>query len=125
MDFFDRCAAMGQISPIPVYYLPKLCTTNVHRLNERKWLYAGKDKKQNIPPHERLRMRTTLMTYHLWPHTHPGKFLLYSLEREAGGIGLHVNAEKTEFMGFNQRNDISTLNETCGQIHLLRKQRLI
>ena len=38
------------------------------------------------------------------------KSLLHSLERAAGGIGLHVNADKTEFMCFNQRSDISTLN---------------
>ena len=36
--------------------------------------------------------------------------LLHSLERSAGGIGLHVNADKTEFMCFDQRDDISTLN---------------
>ena len=36
--------------------------------------------------------------------------LLHSLERAAGGIGLHFNAYKTEFMCFNQRDDISTLN---------------
>ena len=36
--------------------------------------------------------------------------LLYSLERTVGGIDLHVNAYKTEFMCFNQRGDISTLN---------------
>ena len=35
--------------------------------------------------------------------------LLHSLERAAGGIGLHVNAHKTECMWFNQRQDISTL----------------
>ena len=35
--------------------------------------------------------------------------LLHSLERATGGIGLHVNAGKTEFMSFNQRGDISTL----------------
>ena len=35
--------------------------------------------------------------------------LLYSLERAAGGIGLHVNADKTEYVCFNQRGDISTL----------------
>ena len=35
---------------------------------------------------------------------------LHSLEQAAGGIGLHVNADKTEFMYFNQRADISTLN---------------
>ena len=36
--------------------------------------------------------------------------LLHSLERAAAGIGLHVNAEKTEDMCFNQKGDISTLN---------------
>ena len=35
--------------------------------------------------------------------------LLQSLERAAGGIGLHVNTDKTEYVYFNQRGDISTL----------------
>ena len=35
--------------------------------------------------------------------------LLYSLERAAAGIGLHVNAHKTEYMCLNQTGDISTL----------------
>ena len=35
---------------------------------------------------------------------------LNSLERAAGGIDLHVNADKTEYMCFNERGDISTLN---------------
>ena len=34
---------------------------------------------------------------------------LYSLERAAAGIGLHVNAHKTEYMCFNQTGDVSTL----------------
>ena len=38
------------------------------------------------------------------------KTLLHSLEWAAAGIGLHVNAHKTEYMCFNQRGDISTLN---------------
>ena len=36
--------------------------------------------------------------------------LLHSLERADAGIGLHVNAHKTEYMCFNQSGDISTLN---------------
>ena len=32
------------------------------------------------------------------------------MKRPAGGIGFHVNENKTEFMCFNQRSDISTLN---------------
>ena len=36
--------------------------------------------------------------------------LLHSLERAAVGIGLHINAQKTEYMSFNQRGDIFPLN---------------
>ena len=36
--------------------------------------------------------------------------LLHSLERVTAGIGLHVNAHKTEYMFFNQTGDISILN---------------
>ena len=36
--------------------------------------------------------------------------LLHSLERTATGIGLHVNAHKTEYMCFNRTGYISTLN---------------
>ena len=38
--------------------------------------------------------------------------LLHSLERAATGIGLHVNAHKTEYMCFNQTDDISTLHRS-------------
>ena len=32
------------------------------------------------------------------------------MEQVAGGIGLHVNADKTDYMSFNQNGNISTLN---------------
>ena len=35
--------------------------------------------------------------------------LLHCLEKATGGIGLHVDAHKTEYMCFNQSGDISTL----------------
>ena len=38
--------------------------------------------------------------------------LLHSLERAHAGIGLHVNAQKTEYMSYNQTGDISTLDGT-------------
>ena len=38
--------------------------------------------------------------------------LLHSLERAAAGISLHVNAHKTEYLSFNQRGNISTLNDS-------------
>ena len=37
------------------------------------------------------------------------EYLLHSLEHAASGIGLYVNADKTEYMCFNQRGHISTL----------------
>ena len=40
------------------------------------------------------------------------KTLLHSLERAAEGIGLNVNAHKTEHMCYNQTDDISTLDGT-------------
>ena len=52
--------------------------------------------------------------------------LLHSLERAVAGIGLHVNALKTEYMCFNQRGDISTLNgSSLKLVDLPRKQCLI
>ena len=38
--------------------------------------------------------------------------LLYSLKQAAAGIGLHVNAHKTEHMCLNQTGDISTLDRS-------------
>ena len=38
--------------------------------------------------------------------------LLHSLERAAAGIGLHVNAHKTEYTCYNHTGDISTLDGT-------------
>ena len=38
------------------------------------------------------------------------KTKLHTLERAAASRNLHVNAHKTEYMCFNQRGDISTLN---------------
>ena len=36
----------------------------------------------------------------------------HSLERAAAGIGLHVNAHKTQYMCYNHTGDISTLDGT-------------
>ena len=52
--------------------------------------------------------------------------LLHGLERAAAGIGVYVNAHKTEYMCFNQTGNISTLggklSETSRQVHQPRKQ---
>ena len=45
--------------------------------------------------------------------------LLHGLERVAAGIGLYVNADKTEYMCFNLRDDISTQKD--GPLKLVDK----
>ena len=40
------------------------------------------------------------------------EILQHSLERAAAGIGLYVNTHKTEYMCYNQKGDISTLDGT-------------
>ena len=42
--------------------------------------------------------------------TNQAETLLHSFERATAGIGLHVNAHKTEYMCFNQTGDIFTLD---------------
>ena len=42
-------------------------------------------------------------------HAH-AESLLRGLERVSAGIGVHVNADKTEYICFNQRGNISTVN---------------
>ena len=55
----------------------------------------------------------------IWPMSSPSgnaptqdETLLHGLEWALAGIGLHVNAHKTEYMCFNQRGNISTLNSS-------------
>ena len=53
----------------------------------------------------------------LFANTHtPADSLLYSLEQAAKGIGLCLNSDKTEFMRFEQNDDISTLNGEASKL---------
>ena len=45
----NKCATRRYISPIPVYYLPRLRASNTNRFKERKRLHAGRGMKQKIP----------------------------------------------------------------------------
>ena len=57
--------------------------------------------------------------------------LLHVLEKAAGGIDLHINADKLEYMSFSQnkkRRHIHAkrwVSETSGQVGKPRKQRII
>ena len=65
-------------------------------------------KEAKGTPQKQSQTSTTLMTWWYW-RIHL-ETLLYSLERAAAGIGLHVNAHKTEYMCYNQTGNITTLD---------------
>ena len=103
--------AKRYISTIFVYNLPKLWTLNVSRSNKRKWLYTKKGKKQMISCRNYNRLRlcrwfNTSCKYNCpsWIPT------AHRLEQTVGGIGLHINTIKTEYMCFKREGAISTLN---------------
>ena len=73
-------------------------------------IYFGKGKKQ-IYPKQTITDDDSADDIALLANTPTwAESLLLSLERSAGNISLHVYADKTKLMCYNQRGDISTLN---------------
>ena len=108
-NFFDIVVGVLQgvtLAPYLFINYPRLRASNVGRFNEKKMALRWQRQEAGVNPHERLR----------WGHSASGKYtaqaesLLQSLEQAAGGISLCVNADKTEFMCFNQTGGISNLN---------------
>ena len=81
---------------------------NVNRSNKRKRFHTKKSKKQMIPHrnNDRYRYDIALLVNTLTS----AESLLHSLEQEEGGIGLYVNANKTDFISFKQEGTISTIS---------------
>ena len=73
---------------------------------------ADEEKKHKIPRKNNDRRRLNRWHNDTGKYTQPSRTLLHSLERITAGIGLHVNAHKTEYMCYNQTGDISTLDRT-------------
>ena len=97
-----KCATRGHISPIPIYYLPRLCAPNVNRFNFKNCFTLARSR---LYPTQTI-TDTDIMLLAIPPTQ--TESLQHSLERATGGISLHVNADK--FVCFNQKRDISTLN---------------
>ena len=70
-------------------------------------------KEAEGTPQQQLPTPTTPMIIAILANTpDQAETLLHSLERAAAGIGLYVNAHKTEYRCYNQTGDISTLEGT-------------
>ena len=82
-----------------IVYLDYMLWTSIDIMKDNG-IKLAKEKKLKIPWLHRASGNTHAQT----------ETLLHSLKPAAAGRGLHVNADKTEYMCFNQRGDISTLN---------------
>ena len=109
-DYFDIVAGVLQEAP----YLFIICLDYVLRTSIDKIRENGskltKERSRRYPTKtitdaDYANDKALLANTPAQPET-----LLHSLERAAAGIALHVNAHKTEYICFDQRGDISTLN---------------
>ena len=111
-DYFDIVTSMLQgdtlAPPLFIISLDYVLRTSKDVIKEKSFSLA-KEEAEDIS-HKLLRTRSTLMTALLANIPAQAESLLHSLEQTAGGIGFHVNADKTEYMCFNQRGDIFALN---------------
>ena len=84
-------------------------TTSNHCYHQRKWLRAKRRSKRY--PAKTITDADYADDLALLANTpNQAETLLHSLERAAPGIGLHVNAHKTEYMCYNQTGNIATLD---------------
>ena len=115
-EYFDIVAGMLQVGTLAPY-LFIICLDYVLRMSidlmKENGFKLTKERSRRYPEQtiadadhaEDIALLANLLTQ--------AQSLLNSLERAAGGIGHHVNADKTGYMCFNQRGDIYTLNYTC------------
>ena len=105
-DYFNIVAVMLQGDSLTLY-LFIICQDYVLRMSIDVMEKVWKGKKQKTPQKtitdEDYADDIALLANSL------AQSLLLSLEWVAGGIGLHVNADKIEYMCFNQRSNISIL----------------
>ena len=111
-DYFGIVAGVLQGDTLAPYLfiicLDYMLRTSIDK-NQRKRFWADKEKKQKVPA------KTITDTDYaddielLVNAPAQAETLLHNLKQATTGIGLHVNAHKTEYMCFNQTGDISTL----------------
>ena len=112
IDYFDIVAGVLQGDTLATYlliiYLDYVLRTSIDKMKENGFKLA-KERNRRYPAQTITDADYADDIALIVNTSAPGKTMLNSLERVAGGIGSHVNADKTEYMCFNQRGHISTL----------------
>ena len=101
--------------------MSRLRAKNIYlkKKQKKKRFQAYKRKKQKVPGKKIIDANIADDIALLANDSTQAKNLLHSLERVIAGIGLNINVHKMQYMGFNQRGDISTLN--CSSLKLVDK----
>ena len=114
-DYFDIVAGVLQVDTL-VPYLFIICLDYVRRTSIDKIRENGFEltkKRSRRYPTKTITDADYADDIALLVNTpNQAETLLHSLERATAGIGLHVNAHKTEYICYNQTGDISTLDGT-------------
>ena len=91
--------------------MPRLCTPNITRYHKRKRFHTKKKARSRRHSAQTVTDADYADDLALLADTPAqAESLLHSLEEAAKNIGLYVNSDKTEFMNFKKRGDISTLD---------------
>ena len=119
----SRITTRGHASPI-LLYLDYVLRTSIDKIRENDFELTKKRSRRH--PAKTITDADYADDIAILANTpNQAETHLHSLERSTAGIGLHINAHKTEYMCFNQTGDISSLEgtslKTGGQIHLPRK----
>ena len=112
-DYFDIVAGVLQGDTLALYLfiicLDYVLTTSIDKIKENAFELSKKRNRRH--PAKTITDADYTDDIELLANAPAqAETLLHSLERAAAGIGLHVNANKTEYMCFNQTGEISTLS---------------
>ena len=114
-DYFDIVAGVLKGDTLAPYLfiicLDYVLRTSIDKIKENSFELTKKKKRSRKYPAKTITDADYADDIAILANTpDQAETLLHSLERAAAGIGLHVNAHKTEYMCFNQIGDISTLD---------------
>ena len=112
-DYFDIVTDVLQGDTLALYHfiisLNSLLRTSIHKMKDKSFKLTK--ERSRIYSAQIITDAVYTDDIVLLANTHAqAKTQLHSLERAAVGIGSHVNTHKTEYMCFNQRGNIYTLN---------------
>ena len=114
-EYFDIVAGVLQGDTLAPYlfiiYLDYMLRTSIYKIRENGFELTKKRSRRY--PKKTITDADYADDIAILANTpNQAETLLHSLERAATGIGLRVNAHKTEYMCYNQTGDISTLDGT-------------